>query len=147
MSREDVELVQRLQEPFEGTDIAAILRDEAGSAAMRAALSSVYTPDFEGTFDRGAFGRAVYSGLDGLLAVWLDWLSPWVTYRTEIENFIDAAEGRVVVLLRDYGRREGIETEVSIDGAAVWTVRNGQVARIDYYNNHADGLAAAAMSD
>jgi len=147
MSQEDVELVRQLLEPFKDTDIAAIFRDEAGSAAMGAALSSVYAPDFEGTFDRGAFGRAVYSGLDGLWAVWLDWLSPWATYRTEIENFIDAGEGRVVVLLRDYGRREGMETEVSIDGAAVWTVKNGQVARIDFYNNHADGLAAVGLAE
>jgi len=147
MSQEDVELVRQLLEPFKDADIAAFFRNETGSAATRAALSSGYAPDFEGTFDRGAFGRAVYSGLDGLWAVWLDWLSPWATYRTEIENFIDAGEGRVVVLLRDYGRREGMETEVSIDGAAVWTVKNGQVARIDFYNNRADGLAAAGLRE
>ena len=147
MSQESVEIVRRLLEPFEGTDIAAIFRDDAGSAAMRAALSSVYAPDFEGTFDRGAFGRTVYSGLDGLWAVWLDWLSPWTTYRTEIESVIDAGEGRVVVFPRDYGCREGMETEVSIDGAAVWTVRNGQIAHIDFYNNHADGLAAAGLAE
>ena len=62
MSQEDVELVRQLLEPFKDTDIAAIFRDEAGSAAMGAALSSVYAPDFECAFIRDDVGRATYFG-------------------------------------------------------------------------------------
>jgi ketosteroid isomerase-like protein len=127
MSQENVELVRRLLEPFEAGDIAAIFRDEAGWAARLPAAEAFYAPDFEASFVRADVGRATYSGLDGLRAAWLDWLAPWVSYRTEIEDLIDAGEGRVVVLTRDYARPEGVGAEVSFEGAPVWTVRDGKV--------------------
>ena len=145
MSREHVELVRRLLEPYERADIAATFRDEAGWAASNAAAESVYASDFECIFVRDDVGRATYSGRDGLRAAWLDWLSPWASYRTEIEDFIDAGEGRVVVLTRDFARREGMEAEVDFEGAPVWTVRDGKVARVEFYMKRAEGLAAAGL--
>ena len=69
-----------------------------------AAGSSVYGPDFECTFNRDDVGRATYSGLDGLRAAMLDWLSPWESYYPAVEDVIDAGDGRVVVLTRDHAR-------------------------------------------
>jgi hypothetical protein len=90
MSQENVELVRRLLEPFEAGDIAAFFRDEAGWAAGLPAAEAFYAADFEASFVRADVGRARYVGLDGLRAAWLDWLAPWVSYRTEIEDLIDA---------------------------------------------------------
>jgi ketosteroid isomerase-like protein len=111
MSQENVQLVRRLLEPFEAGDIAAFFRDEAGWAARLPAAEAFYAPDFEASFVRADVGRARYVGLDGLRAAWLDWLAPWVSYRTEIEDLIDAGEGRVVVLTHDYARPEGVGAE------------------------------------
>jgi ketosteroid isomerase-like protein len=147
MSQEDVELVRRLLSPFEEADIAPIFREDAASAAMIAATSSVYAADFECAFIRDDLGRATYSGLDGLRAGFLDWLSPWTSYRTQIEDVIDAGEGRVVVLTRDYACPKGAGEEVYFMGAPVWTVRDGKVARIEFYWNRAEGLAAAGLSE
>ena len=36
----------------------------------------------------------------------LDWTTPWVTYRIDVEETIDLG-GRVLVLDNDCGRREG----------------------------------------
>ena len=127
MSQDDVEIVRRLLGPFEQDDIVPLFRDEAISASITAASAPFFTADFECVFIRDDVGRAAYSGLDGLRAAWLDWLSPWASYRTEIEDFIDAKEGRVLVLVRDYARREGMQAEVSFEGAAVWTVRTGKL--------------------
>jgi ketosteroid isomerase-like protein len=142
-----VELVRQLLEPFQDADIAALFRDEAAWAATLPVASAFYAPDFECTFVRADVGRATYSGLDGLRAAWLDWLAPWVSYRTEIEDFIDASDGRVVVLARDYAYPKGVGAEVSFVGAPVWTVRDGKVARIDFYWDRAEGLAAAGLSE
>jgi ketosteroid isomerase-like protein len=147
MSQENVQLVRRLLEPFEAGDIAAFFRDEAGWAARLPAAEAFYAPDFEASFVRADVGRARYVGLDGLRAAWLDWLAPWVSYRTEIEDLIDAGEGRVVVLTHDYARPEGVGAEVSFEGAPVWTVRGAKVARIDFYWDRAAGLAAAGLDE
>jgi hypothetical protein len=34
-----------------------------------------------------------YVGLDGFRATWRDWLAPWASYRTEIEELIDVGLG------------------------------------------------------
>jgi ketosteroid isomerase-like protein len=44
------------------------------------------------------------------------------------------------VLTRDHARPKGADAEVYFSGAPVWTVRNGKVARIEFYWNRADGL-------
>jgi ketosteroid isomerase-like protein len=147
MSQEDVEIVRRLLGPFEQGDIVPLFRDETVAASMTAASAPFFTSDFECVFVRDDVGRAAYSGLDGLRAAWLDWLLPWESYHADIEDVIDAGEGRVVVLTRDYACPKGATAEVYFVGAPVWTVRNGKVACIEFYWNRAEGLAAAGLSE
>jgi len=146
MSREDVELVRRLLGPFEQGDLSPLFRDDAISASITAASAPLFTPDFECVFVREDVGRAAYAGLDGLRAAWLDWLMPWESYHGVVEDVIDAHEGRVLVLTRDHARPKGSDAEVYFSGAPVWTVRDGKVARIEFYWNRAEGLAAAGLS-
>ena len=85
-----------------------------------------------------------YPGLEGLRRNWLDWLEPWATYRSSIDELIDAGD-RVVLLLRDHGRREGMEEEVELIGASVCTIREGKLARWEDYPDRADALEAAGL--
>ena len=101
MSQENVELVRALY-PEPGTDIAALFRDEHTFEGMREALSSFLTDDFQSAAIFLGQTRT-YAGLEGLRQNWLDWLEPWATYRTTIEELIDVGD-RVVLLLRDHGR-------------------------------------------
>jgi ketosteroid isomerase-like protein len=147
MSQEDVDLVRRLLGPFEQGDIVPLFRDEAIVAAMVEATAGLLTPDFECVFVREDVGRSVYQGVEGLRAGFLDWLEPWGGYDAGVEDVIDAGDGRVVVLTRDHARPKGTDAEVSFLGAPVWTVRDGQVARIEFYWNRDEGLAAAGLAD
>jgi len=147
MSQENVEIVRRLLGPFERGDIIPLYRDDATSAAMTAAAAQFFTPDFECVFVRADVGRVAYSGLAGLRAAWLDWLSPGGSYFAGVEDVIDAGEGRVVVLTRDHACPKGASAEVTFLGAPVWTVRDGKVARIEFYWNRAEGLAAVGLEE
>jgi ketosteroid isomerase-like protein len=146
MSQEDVEIVRGLLAPFEQGDIVPLFRDEAVWASITPASAPLFTPDFECVFVREDVGRASYSGLDGLRAAWLDWLTPWESYHAGVEDVIDAHEGRVLVLTRDYARPKGSDAEVYFSGAPVWTVRDGKVARIEFYWNRGEGLAAVGLA-
>ena len=75
----------------------------------------------------------------------IHWLIPWESYHGVVEDVIDAHEGRVLVLTRDHARPKGSDAEVYFSGAPVWTVRDGKVARIEFYWNRAEGLAAAGL--
>jgi ketosteroid isomerase-like protein len=143
MSEENVELVRTLLPPS-GTDIVPLIRDEAGFALMRAAISPLLTDDFRGTIVFPSLTRP-FAGLEGFRGAWLDWLEPWATYRSTIEELIDAGDC-VVAVVRDYGRREGMDEEVELIGAAIWTIRDGKAARYDGYANRAEALKAAGLS-
>ena len=147
MSQQDVELVRALLAPFEQGDVIPMWRDHAIFAAMREATADLLTPDFECVFVREDVGRSTYIGLEGLRAAWLDWLEPWDSYLAGVEDVIDAGAGRVVVLTRDHARPKGATAEVDFLGAPIWTVRDGKLARIEFYFNRAEGLAAAGLAE
>jgi ketosteroid isomerase-like protein len=86
-------------------------------------------------------------GLPGLRALWLDWLAPWASYRTEIEELSDLGE-RVVAIVCDYGRRESGAPEIAMRTATVWTVRDGRIVRADFYpGGRAEALASVGLAE
>jgi len=144
MSQENVELVKALV-PQPDTDWAELVRDEGAFAVVREAVSPLLTDDFESVMVWPAVNRT-YAGLEGLRKNWLDWLEPWATYRITIDELIDLGE-RVVVLSRNHGRREDMETEVELIGAAILTFRDGKIARWEDYADRAEALEAVGLSD
>jgi ketosteroid isomerase-like protein len=143
VSRENVELVKRLF-PAPGTDIVPLFRDDEAWARVREGFGPLCTDDFESVMAFPAQSRT-YAGLDGLRKNWLDWLEPWATYRSTIDELIDVGE-RVVVLLRDHGRRKDMDTEIELIGATVLTVRDGKVARWEDFGDRASALRSAGLS-
>jgi len=144
MSRKNRELVMGLQPPPEA-DVAQLMRDENFSAASSSVLSPFFHPDFECTLPRFNSTKT-YTGMDGLRALWLDWLAPWATYRSEIEDAIDLAD-RVLVLVHDFGCREGSAQQVEQRSGAVWAVRDGKVAHAAFYPTRADALKAVGLEE
>src|SRR5262249_17301639 len=140
----NVEPVRRLQ-PAPDVDIAQLVRDDDINARWVGAVTSVFHSDFECVMTSATEGPTTYVGLDGLRETWLDWTAPWATCRTEIEQLIDAGD-RVVVLVRDFGRREEGPYEVAFIGAAVWTIRRGKLVRTEFFPDRARALQAAGLS-
>jgi ketosteroid isomerase-like protein len=68
-------------------------------------------------------------------------------FRSEdaFRELIDAGE-RVVVLVRDYGRRKESRQEVELVAGAVWTVRDGKMARADFYRDRPSALKAVGLA-
>jgi len=142
VSLQNVALVRAVQ-PRPGVDIASMFRDEARWRATRDALAPLVRPDFECSIP--LFGQSTtYSGIDGLRAAWLDWIEPWATYRTELEDVIDLGD-RVLVLVRDYGRHEPQDPEVEQIDAAIWTVLDGKIARAEFYTDRDAALRQAGI--
>ncbi|HEY2181312.1 MAG TPA: nuclear transport factor 2 family protein [Solirubrobacteraceae bacterium] len=146
MSQENVEMVRGLL-PAPDVDIAQLFRDDMLWAALVAAVAPALRSDFE-CFNRGLPGGEgrTYKGLDGLRVLWLDWLAPWATYRTEIEDAIDLGE-HVLVPVRDFARPQESAQEVAFGGAAVWTVRDGKIAQIGFYTSRHEALKAVGLEE
>jgi ketosteroid isomerase-like protein len=123
--------------------MALLFRDDETWAAFTVALSPMSQPDFEcvaGT----SIGVTTYAGLSGMREAWLDWLKPWATYRTEVEEMTHIPP-RILVLYRNFGRLEGSAEEVKTDNAAVWSFRDGRLARAGFYIDRAEALKAVGL--
>jgi len=140
MSRENVELVKALY-PEPDTDIVQLFQDDETFARM---VGPLLTDDFQSVMVFPAETRT-YAGPEGFRKNWLDWLAPWATYRSTIDELIDVGE-RVVLLLRDYGRRKDMETEIELIGASICTIRDRKIARWEDYADRADALEAAGLA-
>jgi ketosteroid isomerase-like protein len=144
MSQANVELVLGLYQPPD-VDYVEVLRDDSLWAGYAEAVARFVHADFECVWYQ--FGsKKRYAGVDGLRDFMLDWTAPWVTYRVETEEAIDLGE-RVLLLNHDRGRREGSTGEVRGRLGAVWTIRNGKIARLDAYSTRADALKAAGLAE
>ena len=121
---------------------------------MVAAVAPFFHANFESVPPGAPGTENVHIGFDGLRAAWLGWMEPWLTYRTEIKQSIDARD-RVLLLTQDYGRRESVaeqlktrgSEEVKVDGSAVWTISDGKVARAEFFAYRADAFKAAGLTE
>ena len=138
---ENVEIVKRLQPS--GIDMVAAAHGGPDAEPFADIPAPAFAEDFETVFF-GAGLRGSYRGVEGLLAGWRDWLVAWERYYLEAEEFIGAGD-RVVVFVRARGRtsRDGVEMEHA--PAAVWTVRDGLVRRIEFHIDRDEALAAAGL--
>jgi ketosteroid isomerase-like protein len=145
MSRENVELVLNVQ-PAPDVDMAELFRNDDVWSALVDALAPLFHVDFECVPPGVPDTERTYTGLDGLRAAWLGWMEPWLTYRTEIEQALDAGN-RVLVLVNDYGRRAGVSEEVKLEGSGVWTVNDGKIARAEFFAHRSEAFEAAGLTE
>jgi ketosteroid isomerase-like protein len=54
---------------------------------------------------------------------------------------------RVLVFSRDFGKRPGLDTEVELKASAVWTVRDGRIARAEFFALRSDALRVVGLEE
>ena len=145
MSQENVELVVKLL-PRAGQNLVPLFRDDDGWAAFTEAVAPFFHRDFETLAGGLPDGETTYIGLDGFRAAWRDWTGRWATYRTEIDETVDLGD-RVFVLFHDFARLEGTTEELNQTPANIWTVRDGKIARAEFYIDWSDALKALGLTE
>jgi hypothetical protein len=142
MSKENVELVRALIPPPE-TDLAPLFRDDELFWQTAGALEGVIDPEVESLANW--MGGTRYVGVEGFRRLWLDWLEPWTSYHTQIEELIDAGD-RVLALIRDHGERADTDAEIELTASSVWEIRERMIVRVAFYTDREDAFAAAGVS-
>ena len=129
--------------PGPDTDMIKLWNDDSASGVLMGRWAPVFDPDFIGVRHVPGAEPEIAQGLRGLRAGWLDWLSPWASYRAELEELIDLGD-RVVTAICDYAWRDPDAPEVTLRSAAVWTVHDGRIVRAEFYTGGRDEALAAA---
>jgi ketosteroid isomerase-like protein len=143
MSQENVEIVRALQPQV---DIVPLFRSEEAATAATEAATPLFEPDFEVVLVRSDVERATYRGFEGLRSAMIDWLEPWESYRSQVEELVDLGD-RVAVLVRDYGRQKGMEREVDFKGVAVYVFCGDKISRIEFHFDREEGLEAVGLPE
>jgi ketosteroid isomerase-like protein len=134
MSQENVEILREAAAAFNRGDLDAWLEYLADDIDHRAAEGA---PDDPGPIH----------GKDAVRAYMRDWLDLFDDFRAEPIELIDAGEDRVIAVTRISGRAKlsGVETDLTF--AALYTIRDGKIARGREYWTKEQALEAAGLRE
>jgi ketosteroid isomerase-like protein len=147
MSQENVEIVKRVQ--ASGVDLAELFRastlpDPAATGIDLTAFDPNFETEFIARRSAGAVQPSVSHGLLGFAEGWRDWLEPWESYYIEAEEFIDAGD-QVVSLTRVRAKTTRDAVAVEHRPAALWSLRDGRITRVQFYLHREEALEAAGL--
>src|SRR5436190_16603149 len=133
MSQENVEIVRQAAAAFNRGDLDTWIESWADDIDYRA---------IEGALD----DRGAMHGKEAVRAYVQDWLDMFDNLRTEAVELIDAGEDRVAAT-RNSGRAKlsGVETDITY--AALYTIRDGKIARGREYWTKEQALEAAGLRE
>ncbi len=131
MSQENVEIVRAAIDAWNRGDWDAALKDAA--------------PSFEFDFSRSLGpGRGVYS-LDQMGEYFQEFTEAWESLRLEADEFIEAGEHVVMPNTLHAQGRDGIELQAR--SAWVWTIHDGSIARLCFYQERREALEAVGLAE
>jgi ketosteroid isomerase-like protein len=134
MSEENVEIVRKA---------IAYEYDGVGGRAEAEAIFDpqvVMNPIHEGLDEEPAYGP------DAMRDDWKRWASAFEDLTVTFEEFIDAGD-QIVVVAHHQGRGRKSGVEVDTRYFEVYTLREGKVSQIDEYDDRAEALEAAGLSE
>jgi ketosteroid isomerase-like protein len=86
-----------------------------------------------------------YAGPEGFKEAWDDWLSPYESYRTEVDEVIQL-EDKLVFTVRQIATTLHSSVEVETPSAAVWWFEDGKMRQAAFYLDRQAGLKAAGLT-
>jgi ketosteroid isomerase-like protein len=131
MPEENVKIVRAAIDAYNRDDGDAAFRD--ASAGLEYDLSRATGPY-----------RGIYR-LDQARRVFEEFVGMWASARAEPHEFIEAGDDVIVPWTAYMVGRDGIEVEARV--AWTFTIRDGKIERICFYQEKAEALKAAGLSE
>jgi ketosteroid isomerase-like protein len=129
MSQENVEIVRRVWEAWEGGDLTGWLELMSDDLVSRR---------------HAGMDATTYHGKEGFLEQAAEWSEGFADWSVAATEFIDAG-ARVVVRNHHAGRGEASGVPIGMDFWFVHTVNEGKVVRVDMFVNEREALEAAGL--
>jgi ketosteroid isomerase-like protein len=131
MPHKNVEVVKRAGEAFDRGDL------DATREFLHADFEMVQLPitPFAGTYK-----------VDAAFETMDEWIGAFEELRWEREEYIEAGE-QVVGVVREIGRPRGGEVELDHRFAIVYTLRDGKILRMEWFNTPAEALETVGLPE
>jgi ketosteroid isomerase-like protein len=85
-----------------------------------------------------------YPGVEGFREAWSDWISPYESFRIELDEVTRLGD-RLLFLVRQIATTRHSGVEVETPSAAVWWLEDGQIRQAAFYLDRRAGLSAAGL--
>jgi ketosteroid isomerase-like protein len=86
-----------------------------------------------------------YAGPEGFREAWEDWLSPYESFRAEVDEVI-RLDDKLVFAVRQIVTTRHSSVEVETPSAAVWWFKDGKIRQAAFYLDRRAGLTAAGLT-
>ena len=118
---------------------------EAITRGDRDSALAVCHPEIELDSMLGISGRA-YHGHAGIHEYFDDVESAWEHWTVEVERVVEAADGRVVIVMTMHARGRGSGATLAGRTAHIWTLSDGQLLRNQLYRDPEQALKDVGLS-
>jgi ketosteroid isomerase-like protein len=88
-----------------------------------------------------------YRGREGFFRWLADWSASWEAWRIEDVELRPAGDDTVVALFRMIVKGAGSGIEMERADAMVYSLHGGKIVKVSYYNDQAQALKAAGLSE
>lgn len=139
MPSANVQLIRNVFPP----DVDMVELVETIAAGLPREAGALLHPDLEIEFVPYALGGLPkLRGPEGFAAGWREWLEPYSSYVTTMEDMIDVGDDQVLTLVHVRARTQRDGVVVEHRPAAVSTIRDGRIVHVRFYLDRDEALAA-----
>jgi ketosteroid isomerase-like protein len=136
----------RALEPFQGSDLVVVFRDQSATEVIRRALEDVAAPDLVTLMigaDRGLTGT--FHGVDGFIEAWADYCQTFKQLRTEITELAEPQPDLVYVETRQIGITATAGVELEYQAAAVFRFADDALRQAEFHLDRGAARKAAGL--
>jgi ketosteroid isomerase-like protein len=128
------------------TDMKALFQQEAMLARHEEAIAPDAPIEFATPYG-GFMGEMAgpFRGPEGLRRGWTEWTEAWESWSFRGTDWIDAGEGRVLLLGDSKGRVAGSGVEIEAHVAALYTIEKDRIVRIEHFLDQDQARRAAGL--
>lgn len=101
-------------------------------------------PEFVTLMTSESAPNTEWFGLEGFREALTDWISPYESFRLEIEDVI-VQEDKLVFLARQVATTKHASVEVATESATIWWVEDGMIRQAVFYLDQKAALKAAGL--
>jgi ketosteroid isomerase-like protein len=137
------ELLERLR-AGDAFGKGTVLDGPAGIEAMAEAIRDRVHPEFVTLMTSESAAPPEWRGVEGFKEALSDWISPYETFRLEIEDVI-IQEDKLIFLARQVATTRHAAVEVATESATIWWLEDGLIRQAVFYLDQKAALRAAGL--